>query len=190
MRSNPQRRVALLDAAIDVLAGQGARRLTFRAVDTAAGVPIGTTSNYFANRAALLTQAAAHVHVRLAPATDTMAALVAAPPTRDTVRRAMRDLFDRVRADRASYLALLELRLEATRREEVRQVLAEVVGSNIRDSIEFHVDGGYPGGQEAVTALYLAMSGLLVEHLTLPELWPEADMPALIDQLTERIVPD
>jgi DNA-binding transcriptional regulator YbjK len=43
------------DAAIAVLAGQGARGLTHRAVDAEAGLPPGTTSNYARTREALLT---------------------------------------------------------------------------------------------------------------------------------------
>ncbi len=43
------------DAAIAVLAEQGARGLTHRAVDAEAGVPPGTTSNYARTREALLT---------------------------------------------------------------------------------------------------------------------------------------
>jgi AcrR family transcriptional regulator len=43
------------DAAIAVLAEHGARGLTHRAVDQAAGLPAGTTSNYARTRAALLT---------------------------------------------------------------------------------------------------------------------------------------
>jgi len=45
------------DAAIAVLAEHGARGLTHRAVDQAAGLPPGTTSNYARTRAALLTLA-------------------------------------------------------------------------------------------------------------------------------------
>ena len=67
MRQNPERRMALIDAAIEVLADQGARGLTFRAVDNQAGVPIGTASNYFPNRDALLTQAGQRVFQRLDP---------------------------------------------------------------------------------------------------------------------------
>jgi hypothetical protein len=43
------------DAAIIVLADNGARGLTHRAVDQAAGLPPGTTSNYARTREALLT---------------------------------------------------------------------------------------------------------------------------------------
>ena len=45
------------DTAIAVLADQGARGLTHRAVDQAAGLPLGTTSNYARTREALLTLA-------------------------------------------------------------------------------------------------------------------------------------
>ncbi|MEU5436038.1 TetR family transcriptional regulator C-terminal domain-containing protein [Streptomyces sp. NPDC020719] len=49
------RRTALADAAIGVLADEGMRGLTHRAVDRAADLPPGTTSAYFRTRAALLT---------------------------------------------------------------------------------------------------------------------------------------
>ncbi|MFC5909938.1 TetR/AcrR family transcriptional regulator [Streptacidiphilus monticola] len=49
------RRTLLADAALDVLADDGIRGLTHRAVDRAAGLPAGTTSAYFRTRAALLT---------------------------------------------------------------------------------------------------------------------------------------
>jgi DNA-binding transcriptional regulator YbjK len=49
------RRDALCDAAIGVIAQNGLRGLTHRAVDRAAGVPEGSTSYYFRTRLALLT---------------------------------------------------------------------------------------------------------------------------------------
>ncbi|MFI9050963.1 TetR/AcrR family transcriptional regulator [Streptomyces sp. NPDC053427] len=49
-----RRRDQVLDAAIEVLGAEGLRRLTYQAVDTTAGVPTGTTSNYFRNRTALI----------------------------------------------------------------------------------------------------------------------------------------
>src|SRR5690349_13310849 len=48
------RRLELLDAAIAVLGESGMHGLTHRRVDTAAGVPAGTTSNHFRTRDALL----------------------------------------------------------------------------------------------------------------------------------------
>ncbi|MFF3429781.1 TetR/AcrR family transcriptional regulator [Streptomyces sp. NPDC002602] len=49
------RRTLLADAALDVLADEGIRGLTHRAVDRRASLPPGTTSAYFRTRAALLT---------------------------------------------------------------------------------------------------------------------------------------
>ncbi|MFC6479482.1 TetR family transcriptional regulator C-terminal domain-containing protein [Streptomyces goshikiensis] len=49
------RRTLLADAALGVLADEGVRGLTHRAVDRRAAMPPGTTSAYFRTRAALLT---------------------------------------------------------------------------------------------------------------------------------------
>lgn len=48
------KRTAVLDAAIDLLGTEGLRALTHRGVDAAAGVPAGSTSNYFRTRSALV----------------------------------------------------------------------------------------------------------------------------------------
>jgi DNA-binding transcriptional regulator YbjK len=48
------RRDQVLDAAIDLLAEEGLRRLTHRALDARAGLPSGSTSNYFRTRDVLL----------------------------------------------------------------------------------------------------------------------------------------
>jgi DNA-binding transcriptional regulator YbjK len=50
--SSPRARA--LDAAIDLLATEGLRALTHARVDERAGIPRGSTSNYFRTRAALL----------------------------------------------------------------------------------------------------------------------------------------
>jgi AcrR family transcriptional regulator len=50
----PDRRPQLLDAALAVVAHKGMKGLTHRAVDAAAGLAEGTTSNYYRNRAALV----------------------------------------------------------------------------------------------------------------------------------------
>ncbi|GGM67826.1 TetR/AcrR family transcriptional regulator [Dactylosporangium sucinum] len=50
----PNRRDDLLDATIDVIGGSGIRALTHRAVDAAAGLPAGSTSNLFRTREALI----------------------------------------------------------------------------------------------------------------------------------------
>ncbi|RJQ80728.1 TetR/AcrR family transcriptional regulator [Pseudonocardiaceae bacterium YIM PH 21723] len=49
------KRTKVLAAAVEVLGAGGSRALTHRAVDAAAGMPAGSTSNYFRTRNALVT---------------------------------------------------------------------------------------------------------------------------------------
>jgi AcrR family transcriptional regulator len=189
MPHNPARRAALVGAAIEVLAREGARGLTFRAVDAEAGVPSGTASNYFASRDDLFNQVGRQIHERLAPDPSELSATMAAPPSRELVAELMRALFRRVAKDRSGYLALLELRLEATRRPGLRAALTSTISSNLRDSVGFHLGAGLPGDRTTVLLLYLAMSGLIVEHLTLPEALVEPAPDDLIAGLVARVVP-
>lgn len=186
MRSNPTRRTALVNAAIEVLAKEGARGLTFRAVDQEAQVPNGTASNYFANRDDLLRQVAEHIHVRLAPGARRLAETLAAPPDKSLVERLLRDLLERLQVDRTGYLALLELRLEATRRPELRAALTKAISDSLEQDVRFHLDAGLPGDRTTVVSRYLAMSGLIVEHLTLPDVLPEEEVKELLTALVDR----
>lgn len=187
MRRNPGRRVALLNAAVEVLAREGARGLTFRAIDAEAGVPAGTASNYFPNRDALLDEVGRHVHARLAPDPETVAETLRRPRDRAAVARFMHDILARVAADPAGYLALLELRLESTRRPGLRKAFSETMGAQMEENVRFHTEAGLPGGREAVELLYVAMTGLIVEHLTLPDLLPRDAAERLVDALTARL---
>ncbi|MCC3765126.1 TetR family transcriptional regulator [Glycomyces sp. TRM65418] len=189
MRQNPERRTALIDAAIEVLAAQGARGLTFRAVDNEAGVPTGTASNYFANRDALLMQAGQRVFQRLDPGSTVMGEALALPRTRESVERLMHELVGRITGFRSGQLAMLELRLEATRRPELRKVLTEQIRANVQANVDFHVSSGMPGDADTVVLLYLALSWLIVEHLTLPEVFGDERVEELITAAVDRIVP-
>ncbi|MEU7028198.1 TetR/AcrR family transcriptional regulator [Streptomyces sp. SBR177] len=187
-RSNPERRAALVDAAIEVLAREGARGLTFRSVDTEAAVPPGTASNYFANRDDLLTQAGARVYERLRPDDETIARQRVASPDLATYTELMRELVGRVSSFRTGYLALLELRLEATRRPELRAVLTQRVRADVEANVAYHESTHLPGDATAVKLLMLAFNWLIVEQLTLPEVFSEEERDALIAAAVERIV--
>ncbi len=190
MRSNPERRSALLDGAIDVLARDGARGLTFRAVDAEAGVPTGTTSNYFPNRDALLTQAGSRIYERLEPDQAMVARGLEGPRTKARVEELMHEVVDRVSAFRTGYLALLELRLEATRRPDLREVLTARIRADVDANIEYHLKAGLPGDATTVKLLFLAMNWLVVERLTLPDLFGEDEVRDLVAAAVDRIVPN
>jgi AcrR family transcriptional regulator len=121
-RRPDERRHLIADAALEVLAAEGARGLTHRAVDRAAGLPEGSTSNVFRSRAALLEGTLAH-HAAMDLAAGTEPAAV---PTRlPEMNRA-----DAAGLVKAGFLAVLERRdhnvarfellLESTRREELK----------------------------------------------------------------------
>jgi DNA-binding transcriptional regulator YbjK len=190
MRQNFARRAALIDAAIEVLAREGARGLTFRAVDAEAEVPKGTASNYFANRDDLLTQAGGRIYERMQPDEPTMEAMLQGPATRARTAELVREVVERVTAFRTGYLALLELRLEATRRPALRAVLTERVREDVENNVTSHLAAGLPGDADAVKMIYLAANWLVVERLTLPGVFPREEAGDLIAALVERLLPD
>ena len=120
-RAAEGRREQITHAALEVLGQEGSRGLTHRAVDSRAGAPPGTTTNFFPTRSALL-GAALRRHVEL----DT-------PPSSELVEVEGLELDDEqakelilgaldhlLRADARSLLtARFELVLESTRRPEL-----------------------------------------------------------------------
>jgi DNA-binding transcriptional regulator YbjK len=71
------RRERLLDAAIEVLGERGVRGVTHRAVDAAAGLPSGSTSNYFRTSDALLVAVVERFAARERDNADDLAVTVA-----------------------------------------------------------------------------------------------------------------
>ncbi|MET9496311.1 TetR family transcriptional regulator [Streptomyces sp. NPDC006552] len=190
MRQNSARRTALLDAAIEVLAREGSRGLTLRAVDAQAGLPIGTCSNYFRNRDELLLQIAGRTHERITPDPDQVTQTMRAKPDRDLVTLLMRQLQGRMEADRAGYLAMLELRLEATRRPGLGRELNKVLSQVLEDNVRFHLDAGLPGDRIDVVVLYLVMHGMILDDLTVPEVLAPYAGADLVGEFTRRLLAD
>lgn len=189
MRRNPGRRAALLDAAIEVLASEGARGLTFRSVDQQAKVPAGTTSNYFTNRDEILTQAGERVYERLTPDDAVTATALTGPRDRAKLRELMHEVVERVAAFPTGFLALLELRLESTRRPELREVLTRRIRADLDANISSHKESGLPGDATAVVMLWLALNWLILERLTLPDLIAPEQRRDLVTTLVDRLLP-
>ncbi|MET9603656.1 TetR family transcriptional regulator [Streptomyces sp. NPDC006512] len=183
MRQNPQRRAALLDAAIEVLAREGSRGLTLRAVDAEAGVPTGTASNYFANRGQLLVQILHRTRERLVPDPADLAGPL------DT-KALLEKLLERMRRERSVHVAMLELRLEGTRRPELQAELAGFQKLELEANVTWHLDAGLPGDREGVVLLYLAMLGLIVDDLTAPTMLDASETDRLLGVMVERLLPE
>jgi DNA-binding transcriptional regulator YbjK len=129
-----QRRDAILRATLRVIGEHGADSVTHRAVAEEAGVPLSATTYYFASKEELLEQTlllAAHEETErlerlvldLAPqslSVEEWAAAVAGQLAND------------VAAEPAKHVALFELGLEATRREQLRTELQRWQDAHLR----------------------------------------------------------
>jgi DNA-binding transcriptional regulator YbjK len=186
MVKNVERRHALADAGLRVLADSGARGLTHRAVDTEAGVPLGTTSNYFRSRDALLGGLGERIIERFAPDEAVVARLAARTPGHDLFADYLRYILERTTAQPELTRALIELRLEAARRPGLAEILGTTLRQGYRDDVAFHAASGLPGGAFEIALLHYAMDGLLLDHLTTtidPDITPEDALTAFVDRL-------
>ena len=164
---NAERRDRLADAAIEVLAHEGARGLTHRAVDAQAAEPPGTTSRYFRTREALMAAVVERVgtlhfaDLRRAPrgavepgeVADHLAAMVHAAITTNRVR----------------HLAVIELFLEATRRPELHAAMSALRTSQIQLMRDIHRAAGLDLTPADAALLVTAITGIVHFALTTPE---------------------
>ncbi len=191
MPSNPSRRAELAGAGLRVLARAGARGLTHRAVDAEAGVPTGTASNYFRTRDALLAALGERIFERLTPGAERLDPLAAEAPSVDLVAAYVRDIADRVLGAPELTLALLELRLESTRRPGLAESLGRTLAAGFQGDIAFHAGRGLPGGAREVGLLHYAIDGLVLDRLTASIHAPSAaagPVEAIVDDLVRRLV--
>lgn len=147
---NPVRRTQIGNSAIHVIASEGCRGLTHRAVDRHAGLPIGTTINYHRTREDLLVAAAKHLMA------GTRERLPRDPHTffTELIGRALGP-------SRVQYLVAFELLLEGVRRPRLRDVMTGLYANEVR-AIAEHI-----GGEIAALHLVLAaVYGLIHAALT------------------------
>ncbi|BBX73367.1 TetR family transcriptional regulator [Mycobacterium shinjukuense] len=166
--SNQQRRDKLVDAAIEIVAEHGLHGLSHRAVDEAAVVPRGTTSNYFRSREALVAATVARI-------VDLHFALIAELRTRHagngvTVADFLGDVVEHALTRfPGRYLAMLELALECARKPELRRELDRISENAMRLTHEAHrVNGGEPSRHD-VELLGAFYHGVLFTSLVMPQ---------------------
>ena len=172
---NLRRRIALADAAIEILGTAGIHRLSHRAVDERASLPPGTASNYFPRRGDLLA-AAAHRVAQLNLA-DMAAAdrEVAGPAGPDVLAQLIgAALHDFATRHRTRYLAVFELTLEATRQPELAQTIAQLAAAMVDATVAEHRALGLPTSPRQVQVLSTLFAGTLLTLVTGP---PEAVTP-------------
>ncbi|WP_246843337.1 TetR/AcrR family transcriptional regulator [Allokutzneria sp. NRRL B-24872] len=164
------RRELLADAAIDVLAREGGRGLTHRAVDREAQVPLGTTKNYYPTRNALLVAAARRMADEHSAAVQVLRDTTPAEVRPDQVRELYPAMLTRaVHGDRTQTLALFELYLEGVRRPEVREALGEMVRANAEGVIAVHRSAGLDTTPRDAALLDAYFLGVSISLLALPD---------------------
>ena len=133
------RRQLIADTALHVLATDGARGLTHRAVDLGAGLPAGSTSYYYRSRAALLNACVDRLVERDLAQLQALEPVFAAGDPHALADVLADGVIAALTSQRDQHLARFELTLESVRRPEVaarlrgagqvlRERIAEVLG--------------------------------------------------------------
>lgn len=188
MARNEARRTALADAGIAVLAREGSRGLTHRAVDAEADVPIGTASNYFRSRNALVQGIFERIGQRLAPTAEDLEARRSGVPSPALFAGYIRDIVRRLIVNREVTLALYELRLEAARQPDLATSLAAWRRAGFEADIEFNEAAGLPGGRREIALFHYAVEGLVFDRLT-SSIDPGTEIDTIVDDLVQALIP-
>ncbi|ADB35674.1 putative transcriptional regulator, TetR family [Kribbella flavida DSM 17836] len=159
------RRAAIADAAIQLVATSGLRGLTHRAVDTAAGLPPGSTSYYLRTRDALL---AACVNRMLESdlAAQPGAGSSSAPATPAELAKLLTATVLQLVEHRAEdQLARYELSLEASRRPELLDAITHG-GRVLREHLAGMLAAlGVPAADEAAWPFAAMLDGLIWDRV-------------------------
>jgi AcrR family transcriptional regulator len=150
------RRAAIADAAIEVLAETGSRGLTHRAIDSQLDLAAGSTSYYFRTREALLT-AAANRLIEL-DQLDMSAALAARDSAKDLLERWLSP------KQRSRLVARFELFIVGSR-QSGPQPLAAGRTAFIANVTRIFEKAGVAGARAAAVTLIAMMEGLLLNEL-------------------------
>lgn len=184
MPPNPERRVQILDAAIGILADDGVGGLTHRHVDDRAGVPSGTTSNYFRTRQALLEATAARTVDLHWQRVEFLRAAVGSL-TRDGVKALMMRMLADLDDDARRYtLARFELFMEGTRRPELQPFLTQLQAAAVKSATLIFEAAGFDPTPHEMDELSRLLNGYVFSKLTIPGSCNDpADPAGLVDRL-------
>jgi DNA-binding transcriptional regulator YbjK len=182
MPANPDRRIQILDAAIDILCDDGVGGLTHRQVDSLAGIPAGTTSNYFRTRRALLEATAARtvdLHWQRVEALQS----AVGPLTRDALKALMIRMLEPDEQFRRWTLARFELFIESTRREELRPMMRQLQAAAVKSATLIFEAAGFNPAPERMDELSRVLNGFVFSNLTVAPESGAQDLDGLVDRL-------
>ena len=177
-------RARILDAAVELLGTQGLKALTHIRVDVVAGVPKGSTSNYFRTRAALFTGV-----VEWLAELDLADLLRPPSPPADVgafVALLAHAVETATTASRTRTIARYVLFLEGTHNDDVgRPLLAG--RAHFRSFVETTMERlGATDPVAAATALTAVGDGMIIHRVTVD---PDADVLAPINAVVRAFLP-
>jgi DNA-binding transcriptional regulator YbjK len=180
------RRDELLDAAIELLGGNGVRAVTHRAVDAEAGLPAGSASNVFRSRDALFDGIVERVAARERANWDGLAmGVVPGSPTE--LARVMAEVaVDATHTNRTLTLCRYSMLVESARRPELRHQLMET-GARINTWVTAWLratGSSYPERDMHLLANYY--TGLVLHELAIPD--PAFDPFPRLDALLTALI--
>jgi AcrR family transcriptional regulator len=181
----PARREDLLDAAIALLGEQGVSGLTHRAVDAAAGLPAGSTSNYFRTKDALLNAVVERFAARERANWEEIAT-AACPTTAAELALALATFaHDATGPQRTLTLARYAILVEAARRPDLRPQLTATGGRVTAWFTNWLRIVGSTDPERDTPIVMNAYTGLVLHQLSYPRpaFDPAGQLTALLNAL-------
>lgn len=164
------KREALLDAAITVVAEQGMRGLTHRAVETQAGLPHGSTTYYFGTRHDLVVALMQHMAEKGREAVEPIArqlTLTLADRTRELEIDTICDgLISWMDASASMELARYELQVTGARDPEMKELMTETCDIFRQLCEPVVIARGSKNPERDSSVLQAVVDGLMFKRLT------------------------
>lgn len=164
--SAQRRREALLRAAIEIVAESGTGAATHRAIAARAGLPLATTSYFFASIDDLLVEATRHFTAEQAVAYEALAEELVDAPRSEFAARFAAAL---MAADRTVELAQVEAYLHAARDPAVRPGAAEVMAAFERATIAALAAVDVADPPRHARTFMAFVDGFILQHLANPQ---------------------
>ncbi len=189
MPPNPARRSQILDAAIDILADVGIGGVTHRQIDERAGLPPGTTSNYFRSRVGLLEATAGRVAELHWQNVAVLQSVIGAAQTRAGIAALLtRMVSDPDDQARRRHVARFELFIEGTRRPELLPFLDDMQSAALKSAAVLLEAAGVAPTAAQVGEISRLLNGLVFSNITFTKSQPGAEDPAgLIDRVLAAV---
>lgn len=180
------RREDLLDAAIAVLGERGIHALTHRAVDAAAGLPAGSTSNHFRTRHALLDAVVEHFSARERANWEDIASRMSATTPHELALALTAFAQEMTGPQRTLSLARYAILVEAGIRPQLRAQLAATGGRVNAWAMNWLRTAGSTDPEHDAPIIMNHWTGVVLHQLAVPD--PAFDPSEQITALVTTVI--